>query len=528
MVQKLHLFALFYCLQLEWRVLMKKISMPNLIFCILMFVQAYAQSTSADLSAIAKKSRPAVFLLVTYDANHKELASGSGFIVSQDGKLITNYHVIEKANSAIAKSEKGGFFPVEGVLAVDAANDLAVLKIDGKDLPFLILGSSDNLEAGARISVIGSPLGLEGTLSEGIISAVREVTGIRRWLQITASISPGSSGSPVFNSKGEVVGVATMLVKGGQFLNFAIAIEAAQKLLAHVEKTTKPQPFAGYPATEDKNILTDADLLAALSAATSEDYTRMLSHAQALVKKHPQESLPYLVVGIAYGFLGFKADAITAYQQAIKLKPDYEEAWNNLGCIYSDSGRTADAIAALQQAIKLEPGDAVAWYNLGVVYNDSKRTGDAIAAYQQAIKLKPDYPSAWYNQGGVYAKVGRITDAIAAYQQAIKLKPDDAMTLVNLGSAYHDAGRFSDAIAAYQRAIKLEPNDAAAWNNLGFAYRKSGRAGDAIAALQQAIKIKPDLALAWLNLANAYNESGRTAEALAALRKAREIDPSIR
>lgn len=501
--------------------------LASAIIFVTLSLQTHGQSPPIELSALAKRARPAVFLLVTYDASKKELATGSGFTVSRDGTLITNYHVIEKAHSAIVKSESGGFFPIQGLLAVDAANDLAILKIEGKDFPFLNLGSSDNLEAGVRICVIGSPLGLEGTLSEGIISAVREVAGLRRWLQITASISPGSSGSPVFNSKGEVVGVATMLLRGGQSLNFAIAIEAARKLLTQVESTTKAQPFKESLAVADKNIGTDPDLVAALGAVTSGDYARMLSHAQVLVKKYPEDSLAHFVVGLAYAFLNFTADAINAYQQAIKLKPDYADAWNNLGSVYRNSGNTAEAINAIKQAVKLKPEDADPWYNLGVVYNDSGRIADAIAAYQQAIRLKTDYADAWFNLGRVYDKNRQITDAITAYQQALTFKPDDVKTLINLGNVYDDAGRIADAISAYKQVIKLDPDEATAWNNLGFIYRKSGRTADAIAALQQAIKIKPDSAMAWLNLANAYNESGRTAEALAAFRKARELDPSI-
>ncbi|MBM3862307.1 MAG: hypothetical protein FJ395_22010 [Verrucomicrobia bacterium] len=92
-----------------------------------------AQTEIIDLKALAKKARPAVMLLVVSDANGKEIATGTGFLVSSDGKLITNFHVIEKAASAVAKAENGGLFPVEGVLASDPKNDLVLLKIKGKD-----------------------------------------------------------------------------------------------------------------------------------------------------------------------------------------------------------------------------------------------------------------------------------------------------------------------------------------------------------------------------------------------------------
>src|SRR5437870_5014951 len=107
-----------------------------------------AETETIDLKALAKKARPAVLLLVVSDAAGKEIATGTGFLVSSDGKLITNHHVIENAASAVAKAENGGLFPVEGVLADDPKNDLVLLKLKGKGLPFLSLGNSEKIEVG--------------------------------------------------------------------------------------------------------------------------------------------------------------------------------------------------------------------------------------------------------------------------------------------------------------------------------------------------------------------------------------------
>src|SRR5260221_9296982 len=107
-----------------------------------------AETESIDLKALAKKARPAVMLLVISDASGAEIATGTGFLISSDGKLITNHHVIENAATAVAKSENGGLFPVEGVLADDSKNDLVLLKLKGKDLPFLTLGLTNKIEVG--------------------------------------------------------------------------------------------------------------------------------------------------------------------------------------------------------------------------------------------------------------------------------------------------------------------------------------------------------------------------------------------
>jgi len=193
---------------------------------------SHAETESIDLKALAKKARPAVMLLVVSDASGKEIATGTGFLISSDGKLITNHHVIEKGATALAKAENGGTFAVVGVLADDATQDVVLLRIEAKSILSLELGSSEGVEPGARIAVIGSPLGLEGSLSEGIVSAVRELPDKSRVLQITAAVSPGSSGSPVLNAKGEVIGVASAQVVEGQSLNFAVPVEVVKDLLS--------------------------------------------------------------------------------------------------------------------------------------------------------------------------------------------------------------------------------------------------------------------------------------------------------
>lgn len=202
-----------------------------------------SQTEAIDLKALAKKARPAVLLLVVSDRTATEIATGTGFIVSSDGKLLTNHHVIENAASVLAKAENGALFAVEGLLADDPTNDLVVLKLAARDLPFLPLNAKDKVDVGTRVAVIGSPLGLEGSLSEGIISALRDFAGAPKMLQMTAAISPGSSGSPVLNIRGEVIGVASSQMRGGQLLNLAVPVECATKLMAAAQTSGKPKPL---------------------------------------------------------------------------------------------------------------------------------------------------------------------------------------------------------------------------------------------------------------------------------------------
>ena len=202
-----------------------------------------------EVAEVVKHSSDAVVLIVISDSSGQETALGSGFLVSADGEIVTNYHVIKEAHSAIVKLSNGAFFPVKGVLASDADKDLAVIKVSGKNLPFLTLGDDDKLSIGDHVVAIGSPLGLEGTVSDGVVSAIRDV-GNKKWIQTTAPVSHGNSGGPLLNMSNHVVGVITMGVNPelGQNLNFAAPSKEVMSLLvtAHQQAT----PFSSVTSVE--------------------------------------------------------------------------------------------------------------------------------------------------------------------------------------------------------------------------------------------------------------------------------------
>ena len=194
-------------------------------------VAAQSKSPRKDIPTIAKAAKGAIVAIVM--ANDDEpIARGTGFLVSPDGVIVTNYHVIETGNVGIVKLSDGTVLPVDGVLAADKVRDLAIIKIHGKNFSTLTLGNSDRIEIGEEVVAIGNPLGLELTVSNGILSGVRtlEKEG-GKFLQITAPISHGSSGGPLFNMAGEVVGITAGIIEGGESLNFAVPINETTPLL---------------------------------------------------------------------------------------------------------------------------------------------------------------------------------------------------------------------------------------------------------------------------------------------------------
>jgi hypothetical protein len=200
-------------------------------------------SSFADtIPQLVAKTKPATVQIVALDENWSPIKSGTGFFISPDGLIVTNYHVIQGASHLVARTNEGATFEFQRIVAQPPDADLAILKFSADGVPCLKLGKSSDAVEGQQVIVIGSPEGLQGTVSEGIISAFREN---RSMIQITAPISHGSSGSPVIDENGQVIGVATLVAKEGQNLGFAIAVEEVTSALAPDRRES--EPFALNP-----------------------------------------------------------------------------------------------------------------------------------------------------------------------------------------------------------------------------------------------------------------------------------------
>ena len=177
---------------------------------------------------VVKKVFPATVLIATEDKNGQLQSLGSGFLVSAN-VIATNFHVIENSHAGYVKLvNKDGVYEIDGVVGYSIEYDLALIKIgDNSGTPLTL--KSPSVDIGQKIFAIGNPLGLEGTISDGIISGLRDYEGLSL-LQISAPISPGNSGGPVVDENGEVIGVATYTFSEGQNLNFAVPVKYLKEL----------------------------------------------------------------------------------------------------------------------------------------------------------------------------------------------------------------------------------------------------------------------------------------------------------
>lgn len=194
-----------------------------------------------DLPALIKKIQPAVVTILGYNAEDKPIRLGSGFFVSEDGQVMTNWHVLQGVARAELKLPKGERYPLTTVLAEDQKADLLKLSVHiPGGTPFLKVADI-RPQVGEHVLVVGSPMGLEESVSEGLVSAIRSIKDRGEFLQISAPISPGSSGGPVVNLQGRVIGVAAFQVRG-QNINFAVP---GSRILAL--RDGPPRPLVSHP-----------------------------------------------------------------------------------------------------------------------------------------------------------------------------------------------------------------------------------------------------------------------------------------
>jgi hypothetical protein len=342
-------------------------------------------SKPLSLPELVKKIKPSVVEITTYDAADNPDAVGSGFFTGPR-QVVSNWHVVEGSYRAEIKTADGGVYPVRGILASDKEADLVMLEIDivPNKVPALRI-SPTQPDEGEKVVVIGNPLGLEGTVSDGIVSAIRDVPKLGRMLQVTAPISPGSSGGPVVNMTGEVVGIARGALKEGQNLNFAVP----------------------------------GDQIAALQQG------RLVSFAEL----HHQEAVGLYDQALQFAHNGSCNLAIPLFKQAVADDQDYEDAWLELGMCQIESSSYEDALDALKQVIRINPKSDKGYFQVARVSVELNLWDEALRLYRQAVAINPGNDEAQYGLGLALCKTGDIEAAQRTYHTLARLNPGRAHEL---------------------------------------------------------------------------------------------------
>jgi tetratricopeptide (TPR) repeat protein len=489
--------------------------------------QPSKDSGKAGLSAeqVFNRVSPAVVRVVVRDRQFKETGLGSGFFVTAEGLLVTNHHVVRRAEFATVLRADGSTLFVDGVLALDPDQDLALLKVNGTGLPCLEVAPAAAPPVGSRVYAIGNPKGLTNSLSEGLVSGIRKESGEVLAIQTTAAVSPGSSGGPLVDDQGRVVGVVTAFLADAQGLNFAVPAAALRTLLAKAA-AGKPAPLASAGGKPLDRAAT-RELQAAYAAIGEKRWSDAVEILTGLRNRQPDNPFVWFALGYLYGQLGNHELAVEAYKTAIRLKPDFFEAYHNLGRCYAGMGHYAQAVEHYDTAILLKPDAAISYRALGEAYGETGRYSQAVDALKTAIRLEPRNPDNYTSLTEIYIGLHQYDDAARCFKIAADL---DATAKI---------GQFVVIVVAVlsdrppvqaefcKAVIRIMPDFAIAHRFLGIACIKIGSHGEAVEALKTAIRLEPDDPVAHYQLGRAYLAMGNRAEALRAYQALQRLDQAL-
>ena len=518
------------------------INRKTLLYCIsLVFILLWGIASADVLTPqeIAKKALDATVLFIMEDGNGQVLGVGSGFFVRRN-QIATNFHVIEGAERGVAKRiGHETQYEITNFNEIDETYDLAVLQVSDADVQPLPFGNSDAVVIGDTCYVAGNPKGyLEGTFSHGLISAIRELQS-GKLLQLTAPISPGSSGGPVLNSKGEVIGVSVITITGGQNLNFAIPSNYLNTIISYREGNANYENglyqlaienydtaiqlnpdyalayiwrgFAKFELRQHAAAMQDCYTARALKGRVRAEMnmgsrkpiprqqTNEVAGYDAAILLNPNNALAYFWRGFANNNLAKNDAALADCDTAIRLKPDFALAYSERGWAKAELGHEIAAIQDYDTAVQLRPDYAIFYLNRGVAKMGFEKHNTAIEDFDATIKLRPKFALAFYIRGVAKYNLGQHTLAVSDLDTAIRLQPDGADIYRARGVVKDNLGQHTAAILDFDTAISLQPDEALTYYNRGVAKANLGKLTAAISDYDAAIRFQPDYALAYYN-----------------------------
>ncbi|MCX6568836.1 MAG: tetratricopeptide repeat protein [Candidatus Aminicenantes bacterium] len=525
------------------------------LICSIILASSWGFSQTEEANRILGQAGGSVLTIIGYGADKAEIANsrGSALALAED-VVVTAYHVIAQAFDVEAVNFKGKKVKIEGVLGVDKANDIVLLKLKGKAQP-LPIGTTDNLAVGARLFALGSNNLAKIIISEGTLRRVVDMGAGVKILDVAMASAPDEfRGGPLLDVNGQLVGM--LLVLGDRGFKFGLPVGA----MANVSRTGKVVEFKSW--TQENYFETvEGNIFAGRAAAALDDQMTARLYLEKAVKLNPNYLDGYVKLADIYAKQRDYTAAAEAYKKVTDLDASRADAFYGMGSVLTRQMKFKEAAEALEKAVALNVANKEAQFDLGTAYEELQEYDKAARAYEKFIALAPAVAGEAYLHLGICrTKLGQFDAAIAALLEAQKAQPKDTKVNFSLAEAYEKAGQFEKAEAVYiilaginpaeaktyyrqsfriydvagkydlaitpaKKIIELEPNNEMNHYYLGLTYFKLQKYDEAIAAFQQGLAVKPDFAHAWFQIGSAYFNQKKYNESAAAYKKYAELAP---
>lgn len=348
---------------------------PGVVLLVAAAAIALPVAAAKTPEQIFQQASQSVVVINAFDVDGNPLNQGGGVVTARE-VVTTNCHVIEGAASLEVLHRQQTYAANPSV--ANEERDLCQIRVTRLAAPRVTLNTG-RLRVGQRVYAIGAPEGLELTLTEGLISSLREFEG-SQYIQTSAGISQGSSGGGLFDTEGRLIGITAFFVGEGPNLNFA----APAAWIVELERGGRAAAGGGGQEPAEAQWARRVG-----EARAKKDWPTVVSLSQQWVRVMPRSARAWRELGDAYAVTNRPRRAIPAYQQAVRYDGASFDAWHNLGWTYLALNQYDRAIEAIEEALRIKPGHARATYNLGAAYYGQGLRDKVQQVHAQLRKLDP-------------------------------------------------------------------------------------------------------------------------------------------
>ena len=484
---------------------------------LVMLVLVFFTSCKKDLKGIIAETKEATFTVYTYDEYGSPSGSGSGFFIDAKGTAITNFHVLDGSAKAVIKTEDGEEYEIDQVIASDEKWDIAKFTIKNKiNKAFSYLKFADKVvEQGDKVYNISAPLGLEHTVSEGIVSSLRSDSH-GKVIQITAPISPGSSGSAILNEQGKVMAVATFQKKGGQNLNFGVSIDTDR--LALLDKNDFIKKYPHFNKKDNFIILN----------IPNEGDGDVTLHALEFKPDATVAYLSYTNLDMAYESLVIWCELNMGDESFTIVDKDRNKKYHVVSStIGVDKANGTDVALASNYRFKVYfPAIKDELNNIYIATGTSTRDWKFPNINLNQYRDKIAYDSEKYIKEYAYSTMhkGGLEEAVSIFGSILEENPEDVQALNAMGIISYVIDNNMDALYYFTKAIETHPNNTLGLHNRSYLYKYQKEYKKALDDIVKVINIDPIQPDNYYFRAMIYVELEKFEEAIKDFSKALESD----